>query len=202
MQINEVEKRTGITCHNIRFYEKEGLIHPSRNLSNGYREYSESDITRMNHIKLLRMLDISVKDIRIYLEKEKTLSDILREHLNALETEKTRIEQNLLLCQELVSMEFDDLSENTLEQMLCHKEAYVNSLEKIKKQDKIENLFFFSGQFFCVLGCIIALIIMLYFYVTLYLAYMSRPFQIILILLAIFLFGCIARIVLYNERKR
>ena len=46
MKINEVEKATGIRDANIRFYEKEGLISPSRN-SNGYREYSESDVRRI-----------------------------------------------------------------------------------------------------------------------------------------------------------
>lgn len=39
MQIKEVEKLTGIKDVNIRYYEKEGLIHPGRQ-ANGYREDS------------------------------------------------------------------------------------------------------------------------------------------------------------------
>lgn len=31
MNINELEKRTGITKQNIRFYEKKELLHPARN---------------------------------------------------------------------------------------------------------------------------------------------------------------------------
>ena len=91
MKIKEVEKRTGITSHNIRFYEKEGLLNPSRNLSNGYREYTEADIQRINYIKLLRMLDISIKDIKVCLEKDEKLSDILTKHLEDLKKEETRI---------------------------------------------------------------------------------------------------------------
>ena len=33
MKIKDVEKRTGITSYNIRFYEKENLLIPKRNQS-------------------------------------------------------------------------------------------------------------------------------------------------------------------------
>ena len=42
MTIKDVEERTGLARSNIRFYEKEKLIEPSRNESNGYRDYSEN----------------------------------------------------------------------------------------------------------------------------------------------------------------
>ena len=58
MKIKDVEKRTGITSYNIRFYEKENLLIPKRNPVNGYREYTEEDILLLNRIKMLRMLDI------------------------------------------------------------------------------------------------------------------------------------------------
>lgn len=44
MTIKEVEKCTGLSRSNVRFYEKEKLIEPLRNEHNGYRDYSESDI--------------------------------------------------------------------------------------------------------------------------------------------------------------
>ena len=44
MTIKEVEERTGLTRSNIRFYEKEKLIEPSRNHKNGYRDNSEKDV--------------------------------------------------------------------------------------------------------------------------------------------------------------
>ena len=45
MKINEVEQLVGITKKNIRFYENQGLLHPDRNKTNGYREYSDEDVT-------------------------------------------------------------------------------------------------------------------------------------------------------------
>ena len=64
MNIKEVEKITGISSQNIRFYEKEGLIKPNRDDSNGYRVYSEDDIKLLKMVKMLRMLDMPVVDIK------------------------------------------------------------------------------------------------------------------------------------------
>ena len=58
MKINEVEQLVGITRRNIRFYEKEGLLAPGRDSSNGYRSYTDEDVETLNRIKLLRKLDL------------------------------------------------------------------------------------------------------------------------------------------------
>ena len=64
MNIKEVEKITGISSQNIRFYEKEGLVKPLRDDNNGYRVYSETDIKLLKMIKMLRMLDMPVGEIK------------------------------------------------------------------------------------------------------------------------------------------
>ena len=43
MTIREIEALSGMTRANIRFYESEGLLTPSR-AENGYRDYSQSDL--------------------------------------------------------------------------------------------------------------------------------------------------------------
>ena len=53
MTIKDVEERTGLSRSNIRFYEKEKLIEPSRNESNGYRD------SYINYICLFDYLFIS-----------------------------------------------------------------------------------------------------------------------------------------------
>ena len=58
ISINQVEKITGVSRRNIRFYENEGLLLPTRNKDNGYRIYDQSDIWRVKVIKMLRMLDM------------------------------------------------------------------------------------------------------------------------------------------------
>lgn len=63
MKIQELESKTGLERPSIRFYEKEGLLNPTR-LENGYREYSEADAELLKKIKLLRRLGMSVEKIR------------------------------------------------------------------------------------------------------------------------------------------
>ena len=44
MNIIEAARSTGASRDTIRFYEKLGIIHPARNPSNNYRDYSDHDI--------------------------------------------------------------------------------------------------------------------------------------------------------------
>ncbi|MEV6587669.1 MerR family transcriptional regulator [Streptomyces acidicola] len=52
MRIGEVAQRTGTTPRLLRYYEKQGLIAPSRS-DNGYREYDESVLGRVGQIREL-----------------------------------------------------------------------------------------------------------------------------------------------------
>ena len=63
MKIHEVEALVGVTKKNIRFYEQEGLLNPSRS-NNGYRDYSPEDVKTLQQIKLLRKLDIPLEEIK------------------------------------------------------------------------------------------------------------------------------------------
>lgn len=63
MLIRDLEGKSGLDRATIRFYEKEGLIIPERK-GNGYREYSEDNLTNLLKIKLLRQLGISLDTIK------------------------------------------------------------------------------------------------------------------------------------------
>lgn len=91
MQIKEVEKLTGIKDVNIRYYEKEGLIHPGRQ-ANGYREYSDKDVELIRKIKILRLLEIPVHDIKQILEGQANLRDVMIKRLYELNSEEVKIQ--------------------------------------------------------------------------------------------------------------
>lgn len=78
MTIKEVEEQTGLTRSNIRFYEKEKLIEPSRNDKNGYRDYSEKDVDNIKKIAYLRTLEISIEDIRNIISDKAPLAEIIK----------------------------------------------------------------------------------------------------------------------------
>lgn len=52
MRIGALSRRTGVSERLLRYYEEQDLLHPTR-LSNGYREYDESHVTAVGHIRAL-----------------------------------------------------------------------------------------------------------------------------------------------------
>ena len=71
--IKEAELLTGITRQNIRYYEKMGLIHPSREKENQYRKYNKDDIRRLKLIYMFRKLDMPLEEIQQILDGRKDL---------------------------------------------------------------------------------------------------------------------------------
>ncbi len=102
MKINQVEQAVGISKKNIRFYEQEGLLSPSRS-ANGYRDYTEKDVTVLQQIKLLRKLDIPIEEIRRLQTGSLTLEDCLRRHLIVLERRSRNLEATNAFCHRLLA---------------------------------------------------------------------------------------------------
>ena len=102
MKINQVEQAVGISKKNIRFYEQEGLLSPSRS-ANGYRDYTEEDVTVLQQIKLLRKLDIPIEEIRRLQTGSLTREDCLRRHLIVLERRSRNLEATNAFCHRLLA---------------------------------------------------------------------------------------------------
>ena len=98
MKINEVEALVGITKKNIRFYEEKGLLSPSRNSENGYRDYGQEEVDVLRRIKLLRKLGVPIEEIRRMQEGTQTVGDGMRRHLVTLERERQNIDEAVRLC--------------------------------------------------------------------------------------------------------
>jgi len=64
MKIKQAAERLVISQRAIRFYEKQGLLSPSRQQHNGYREFGEEDIWRLQTIVALREAGMPIADIR------------------------------------------------------------------------------------------------------------------------------------------
>ncbi len=57
MRIGALAERTGVNRRLLRYYEEQGLLRPMR-LANGYREYDESHVVAVRHIRVL--LDVGL----------------------------------------------------------------------------------------------------------------------------------------------
>lgn len=65
--IQEVARLLGITTNKIRFYEKKGLISPSRNEENEYRYFTDEEVIKIHTILLYRQLGMKISDIKVLL---------------------------------------------------------------------------------------------------------------------------------------
>lgn len=62
MQVNEICRQTGLTKKAVEYYRLKGLVAPKVK-ENGYREFSDSDLSRLNETALLRKLEFSTDEI-------------------------------------------------------------------------------------------------------------------------------------------
>ena len=153
MKINEVEAAVGVTKKNIRFYEEEGLINPSREPGNGYRSYSQADVERLRRIKLLRKLDVPLAEIREMLEGQKTLAEGMALQLERLSTRRKDLEEAIGFCERL-EKEPGSLEELNVEQTLARLAAreeqgvtFVNIEKTDRKAERIKGALVGAGLF-------------------------------------------------------
>lgn len=108
MLINEVCNLTGLTKKAICYYERQGLLKPRKGI-NGYREYSETDITLLNEISLYRKLDISIKDIKTIIksnDKKNIISDIIKDKQN----KEIEIKMQKIYLEKIIDNNFNEKS--------------------------------------------------------------------------------------------
>ncbi|MBA3235123.1 MAG: MerR family transcriptional regulator [Chloroflexi bacterium] len=58
MQIGTLAKHLGTTVHTIRFYERHGFLPAADRGENGYRRYTDADLSRLRLLIGLRSLDL------------------------------------------------------------------------------------------------------------------------------------------------
>ena len=107
MRINELEKALNVSRANIRYYEKEGLLNPSRK-ENGYREYDENDVAILKKIVIYRKLGISIQDIRGIFDGTVVLNEAAGKSIGLMENEISSLNVSIELCEEICEKQIDD----------------------------------------------------------------------------------------------
>lgn len=91
MRVKEVQEKTKMSKQTILFYEKEGLLKPSRD-ENGYRNYNEKDLETLKLIKMLREMDISLDEIKMVLSGKMSFGDCLSEKEKYMQQKITELQ--------------------------------------------------------------------------------------------------------------
>ena len=89
--IQEVSKKTGLTAHTLRYYEKEGLISGVERTQGGFRQYTDEDLERLGLICCLKNTGMSIQEIARFVQLTHEGDHTLEERVELLRTHRENV---------------------------------------------------------------------------------------------------------------
>ncbi|TFD55543.1 MerR family transcriptional regulator [Cryobacterium frigoriphilum] len=93
--IQDIARLAHTTSRTLRHYDAVGLLPPSRVGANGYRQYDERSLVRLQRILLLRQLGLGLPAIAEVLASETDEAVALAAHLEWLRSEQQRLDRQI-----------------------------------------------------------------------------------------------------------
>lgn len=93
--IGQVAKKTGLSVHTLRYYEKEGLLPFIKKNSAGLRVFSDSDLGWLELIECLKATGLHLKGIKQYIDWYIEGDSTLQQRLDMFKQQKIRVEQQM-----------------------------------------------------------------------------------------------------------
>ena len=91
--ISIAARMLGVQTHTLRYYEKIGIMEPSRSRGN-IRLYSDSDIAHLRRVKaLMEDLGVNLAGVEVILRMAERMTE-LQHQINGLESELKKYRQN------------------------------------------------------------------------------------------------------------
>ncbi|MDX8386644.1 MAG: MerR family transcriptional regulator [Gallionella sp.] len=102
MIVNELSKLAGVTPDVIRYYTRIGLLKPSRNLVNNYKQFCSADVNYVRFIRRAKALGFTLVEIAEIIKTSrqgKTPCPMVRE------TVRQRVEEKSRELEEIIAMQ-------------------------------------------------------------------------------------------------
>ena len=111
MKIGQLADAAGVTTSSIRFYEKHGLIPRPTRQDNGYRDYPDEMVSRLQVIAMSKALGFSLSEIRRFLPDDPANNITRADAIANLEAKLIDVDQKLKNLRQI---------RKNLEEMLKH----------------------------------------------------------------------------------
>lgn len=98
MSISQVAQQFGVEPHTLRYYEKEGILHPERT-ANGIRVYTEETLGQLEIAMCLKSTGMPLKDIRRYFELAAQGEETQEERLRIFRQHRERVLEEIATLQ-------------------------------------------------------------------------------------------------------
>lgn len=93
--IQDVSKKTGLSAHTLRYYEKEGLITGVERSQGGFRQYTDEDLEALGLICCLKNTGMSLQEIAKFVELTHRGEDTLKERVELLRVHRENVIQRM-----------------------------------------------------------------------------------------------------------
>lgn len=91
LSISELSRRSGVSNHTLRYYEKAGVLAPTTRASNGHRRYLASDVAWLAFVLRLKATGMPLADIKQYAVLRAQGDGTMPQRLAALELHRRRL---------------------------------------------------------------------------------------------------------------
>lgn len=89
--IQEVSKKTGLSAHTLRYYEKEGLISGVERTPGGFRQYTDEDLEALGLICCLKNTGMSIQEIARFVQLTREGEHTLEERVELLRVHRENV---------------------------------------------------------------------------------------------------------------
>ena len=93
--IQDVSKKTGLSAHTLRYYEKEGLITGVERSQGGFRQYTDGHLEALGLICCLKNTGMSLQEIARFIQLTREGDHTLKERVALLKTHRDSVIQRM-----------------------------------------------------------------------------------------------------------
>ncbi len=130
--VGELAKKCGVTVRTLQFYDRSGLLTPSRHSDGGRRLYGVDDVLRLQQILFYKGFGFSLEEIR----DQMMCVDSAQDFAKMLAKQKNIVEKQIFYLKETVS-----LMDKTIEEICQNEDIPINMVIAILSATKQGNLF-------------------------------------------------------------
>jgi DNA-binding transcriptional MerR regulator len=93
--IQDVSKKTGLSAHTLRYYEKEGLITGVERSRGGFRQYTDEDLEALGLVCCLKNTGMSLQEILRFVQLTREGDYTLEERVELLRKHRENVIQRM-----------------------------------------------------------------------------------------------------------
>jgi DNA-binding transcriptional MerR regulator len=93
--IEEAARRTGVSSHTLRYYERIGLLAPVGRASSGHRRYGEDDLGAVAFLTLLRQTGMPIRDMLRFVQLTRAGDGTIGGRVELLEAHRDALAERL-----------------------------------------------------------------------------------------------------------